>query len=427
MMSEADLLERHAERGTRRGAANVWARSQPEVAPPIVETATSWSFRLVLGVWLCAMIGAVVFATTRGSEVDTEDGSVAQGGDGELDGNDDDGLPLPILIEGMTLGNVFGPCTVDEGLVCDVDESMFSEFENFDPELGTSVPTIVIFGDEDSPFEGPVVGIETFDGGFRTWTLNLGQVEAAELVDQVTRDGDFWVLPEATGLVEIQRFEDSTDPLSSWQFDFSRAGLQPLRSEAGETATEWDWIVPLVRLADFGPTVEFATISLEPVDVLGRDAVEIVQPLLSDDGEIDGSRVSDTIWVDGDYAYRLTADWPTENAEVIDGLELVDRAEWERVVLDAWFDEGAESAAILATAAFFLVAAIMTLWFLFTRRWASIAIVLATGLGVWAFVSFPSATGVLVAGFGGLALASRVGRKPKTHAPAPPTQLNVGN
>lgn len=409
-----DMHERRAERGTHRGAANVWANAQPEVAPAS-EPAGSWMFRLVLGLWLCIAVGAVVLAGTRGSEVDTEDGGVAQAlGEESAQGAGDEDLPLPILIEGIDLYNVSGPCFVGDRLICDVDRPISTNFDGFDPELGTRTPTIVIFGEEQSPFTGPVVGIETFDGGFRTWTLNVDQDGANELVEQVTRLGDTWLLPESAGLVEVARFEDSTDPLNTWQFDFDddAATLQPLRAADGKTASEWEWIVPLVRIRDFGPTVDFAALSLQPVDVLGRDALQLHVPYLADNGEAEGTRVASTIWADGGYAYRLIGP-PNGDGRIVDQLVLVDRDEWESAVTDAYFDESAESLAILLVLAFTIVSGATILWFLFKRRWLSILIVLVALFAVYALLSFPSVGFGLLVGFGGLALAAFVGRKPK--------------
>ena len=439
-----DMHERRAERGTHRGAANVWTNAQPEVAPAS-EPAGSWMFRLVLGLWLCIAVGAVVLASTRGSEVDAEDGGVAQAQEEEL-GEDieDDDLPLPILIEGMTLNDVIAPCTIEGGLECDEDRSVFlgiapctiegglecdedrSVFlgsEDFDPELGVRTPTILIFGDQQSPFTGPVVGVETFDGGFRTWTLNVEEEEADELVSQIIRVDDTWQLPESTGLVEVERFEESTDPGPLWQLDFSGDGsatLQPLRAIEDEMANGWEWIVPLVRLADFGPTVDFAMVSLEPVEVLGIEGVAIVEPFLSNEGEVVGTRVASTVWADDSYAYRLIADSPLENDEAIDRLVLVNREAWEEALIDAWFDEGAEALGVLAALAFTVIAAFMILWFLYKRRWLSIVIVLVAMFAVYALLSFPSIGFGLLVGFGGLALAAFVGRKPQVDQPPPP-------
>lgn len=329
---------------------------------------------------------------------------------------EDDDLPLPILIEGMTLNDVIAPCTIEGGLECDEDRSVFLGSEDFDPELGVRTPTILIFGDQQSSFTGPVVGVETFDGGFRTWTLNVEEEEADELVSQIIRVDDTWQLPESTGLVEVERFEEPTDPGPLWQLDFSGDGsatLQPLRAIEDEMASGWEWIVPLVRLADFGPTIDFAMVSLEPVEVLGIEGVAIVEPFLSNEGEVVGTRVASTVWADDSYAYRLIADSPLENDEAIDRLVLVNREAWEEALIDAWFDEGAEALGVLAALAFTVIAAFMILWFLYKRRWLSILIVFVALFAVYALLSFPSVGFGLLVGFGGLALAAFVGRKPK--------------
>lgn len=368
----ADIHERRAERGTHRGAANVWANAQPHADPaPAPKPTSRWIFRLVIAAGLCAGLVAVALASTRESEVDAVDGDVARSQD-SVEAPQDDDLPLPILIDGVDLEDAIGPCVAEDGLVCEVDRQVSTNVVGLDPELGTETPTIVVFGEDDSPFAGPILGVENFDGGFRTWTLNVDQDEAAELVAQVMRVGDSWQLPESTGLVEVQRFEDSTDPLNTWQFDFANdvATLQALRAADGETANEWEWIVPLVRLRDFGPTVDFAMLTLEPVDVLGREAVQLNVPILSNTGEVDGTRVASTIWVEEGYAYRLSGP-PTGDASLASQLVLVEREEWERAVLDAYFDEEADLIALLGVLGVIVAAGATLLWLVLRRRSAS--------------------------------------------------------
>ena len=425
MTRGTDLLERRAERGTHRGSANVWANSRPSTKPA-VEPTGSWLFRLALGVWLCIGV-ALLLASDRGNEVDTQEAAVSQSSEDNAEVSDDD-LPLPILIDGFQLDDAITICAADGELVCD-EEATFDELGDFDPELGISTPTIVIFGDEAAPFTGPVVGVESFDGGFRTWTLNLDQQEANEIIAQVSRAGNAWGLPASTGLVEIERFEESTDPLNTWQLDFSsdtsRATLQPLRA-FGEPASEWDWIVPLVRNTDFGPTVDFATISLEPVDVLGREGLALVLPFLSDEGEVDGTLVSDIIWAEGQCTYRLNARGPdTDSAEIIDQLVLADRAEWTDLVLDARFDESAEAITMLVILVFLVVGAVLLAGFLVKRKWLSAVIVLgAAGFG-YSFISFPNVLGALLIGFGGLTLSLLAAKKAGANNPDLPTPADA--
>ena len=364
-MSSQDLLERRAERGSTRGAANVWTNAQPNSAID-APVESSRFLRLVLAAGVLAIGSIVVLSLRASSETVATEAAESAAATESTTAQPDDGLPLPILVDGAALIDTLPQC-LDFRLGCEVVDSQGTDF--LGNELGIDNRRTTIYADEDTPFSERVLGVENFDGGFRTWSLNTDDDTHGELVEQVTFEDGEWVLPVDSGLVEVARFDEYPEPLALWQFNFRdgarRILLQSLPSRFDQGATEWEWIVPLTSTQ---PDVDLRT--FEILDGKGV-VVEISQEQIAIENGLDPSELvpgQDLIWVDGDFVYRLNANGPELSDNDIDDiaerLTLVDRDVWLDAVDDTVFDEDQEALiifgvlgviALVALGALFLV------------------------------------------------------------------------
>ena len=357
-MTGQDLLQRRAERGSPRGAANVWTDAQIE-QPTHMRAEGSWVFRLVLAVGTIGVGAVAALSIASSSETATSDiAPPAAVSEGDPSPAEDD-LPLPIFVEGATLQDSLPAC-IDFLAGCvpiPLDDPGMEMPEN---EFGIRTLQTLVYADEDDPFSNRVLGIENFEGGFRTWSLNTDQETNDELVEQVVLEGGEWVLPLESGLVEVARFDGYPIPDGSWQFDFvdgeRSIGLQPLRARSGQSASEWQWIVPLVRSQ---PDVNLRT--LDVLDQVGV-VVQISQEAVFRENGFDPSEAAlleDLVWVDGDFVYRLTASGPelTDHRvdDVAERLTVVDRAIWLSAVDDTVVNENFEALIIVGVFAIAMV------------------------------------------------------------------------
>lgn len=384
-MSTNDLLERRAERGVARGAANVWADAQPTMTSQ--RTDRSWIFRAALFVWVVGIGLAAVLAVRDSNDIDTT--SEAPGGDPCP--TSDEPLPAPLLVEGMDLHRVTPPFDPNfDG--DDIFDDLFGR--SGEPEVfhfgERASDYSVIFADPDEPFVGPIIGLSLFDaGGFRPWSANLGDARLDDFTEQLEfKDGE-WTMPPSSGLVEVARF--SIDPYEQmkygWQFDFKNGNDRVIvQAETAPNdaaaANEWLWLARVVQEGESGPLVE-------EVEVLGQTGIRIRMASDREDDEI--------VWAAGGFVYRVTASTDIGNnstasaaSSEIAKLKVVDRSDWIFAVEDAHRPGIGEVISIVVAVAI-LLATIGSMLFFGMRRAAKAAGICAallvtafatTGLGI---------------------------------------------
>lgn len=342
-MSVHDLLEERAERGLPRGASTVWAGAHTATRTanpdPIRERraapahSAGW-FRLAVGLGAAALLFVVIARPGSGPSdpSDTVAPDVSRTGEVASQPHEVDGpLPDPILVEGMTLEQVGEP--FDPTACCEPD--VFDRFFGREPGVDT-VDThqegsqVQIFARPETPFDGPIVGIELLDGGgFRPWGANLGERPLEGFTDQLVRVDGSWAMDPTSGLAEVARFESRIDGWfeSGWQFDFADGPeTATVQAEPDPGGGEWVWVVRLLpRTGDGGPTVQLAAST-----VFGQPAIVV------NDGR---DEADDVIWTRGDLVYRFTTGRVEGNThfsasavDEIPRLRLADRAEWADAV-----------------------------------------------------------------------------------------------
>ncbi len=364
-MTLIELFEERADRGIPRGAVAVWAAAHEQLnnEPQPRPQGSVTGLRVALAFSAAALAMFVGIRITAFGPDDTQVTPIADEAE-----NTTEAKPAPILIDGMTLKAVMDPWTDSE-----------REATTFTTGGGASGDVIStgVYASASSGFSGPVVGIDTLEGGgFAPWSANLTAEELSSLTSEVVRDGDSWELPDDGVLVEVARFEDDSERFvtDGWQFDF-RSGPDGATLQAEEDSSVWVWLGRLLRFrsVDEGLTVA-------PIDVLGTDG------LIVDDN---------AVWEDDGFVYRLTANEiqgdtsfgrPVET--VIDRLEVVERAEWDTAIERAQQGSvwgGAEAVAALLG---------LVVWLLTAKKVADHNprhAVLAAGLGLvgvavwWAF------------------------------------------
>lgn len=360
-MSPNELLERRAQRGSHRGASQVWADVQSELHDEGNATARSKTgLRIALVLSAAALIAVAGLATLP---LGDSDSIVVPVTSDEAD--DVDPLPAPILIDGMELDRVNKPWNESS------DEApTFSRGST----AGDVVSTRVYAGGVDS-YDGPVVGVDTLSGGgVNLWSANLSVEELSELTGSIVRDGSTWRLPDEVELVEVAWFED--DPMDmlieGWQFDF-RDGAAEATLQAEPGSTNWIWLARALRHSsdEVANTPSSAT-------VLGNDGV-----VLNDE----------VLWVEDGFVYRLTASelvggtWELRPAEpVLDRLRVADRAEWESAVGNTGWLRSSSVVVTMSLLAFVAWAVAVAALALRNRKQA-LVLVVSIALGGLAFLA----------------------------------------
>ena len=242
-MSPIELLEQRAERGTPRGASEIWAGTQNALRSeqPSDSRASTTGLRVALALSAAALVVFAGLATDRfGTEVETITPATT---DESTTPTESVGEPAPILIEGMELVGVGEPWSPAE-----------RDGRIFTTGASPTIPSTRVYAMTSNPFAGPVVGIDSLEGGgFSPWSMNLTAAELSEATASVERAGDSWRLPHGGELVEVARFaEDSAYFLmENWQFDF-RNGSAGATLQAQPAESPWVWIARLLRNAEPG-------------------------------------------------------------------------------------------------------------------------------------------------------------------------------
>ncbi len=309
-MSPTELMEQRADRGTARGATEVWAGAQhtlrSEQSSDTRASKTGLRVALVLSAAALAL-----FAGLLAEPFGTEDSALLPVASEEATEADaEPSEPAPILIDGMTLTNVDEPWSESE-----------RETTTFTTDESPTIESTRVYADTSDPFAGPIVGIDTLiGGGFSPWSANLSVAELNSLTATVVREGQSWRLPDDNELNEVGEFSDDPENpvLNGWQLDF-RDGNDGAVLQAEQGATEWVWLSRLLR----NRSPEEA-LSVSPIKVLGEDGAIV-------DDEV--------LWESDGFVYRLTANellgdtsYSRPADAVIDQLQIVDRVEWESAV-----------------------------------------------------------------------------------------------
>ncbi len=387
-MKSSELLEGRADRGTARGAANVWASAQVDRPDPQPSFAP-WTTRIALLAWTAAVAVAGYFAVTTD---ETSDVLRAQPADVPIESADP--LPEALLVEGMELVRVFRPNHTGFDASDILEEQRISNLKSGDDLDNPPEDVTIVFADPDDQFNGPIVGLQLSNGGFRPWSANVDRSELDELLDQLVRIDGTWSMPEESGLVEVARISAAPDSAFEygWQYDF-KAGANEVTLQA-ETAPdpeeidEWLWLSRLVGEGDVGPVVS-------EVEVLGQTGIRLQLRGTGAEEPADGP-VDEVVWAADGFVYRMTVDVldgdrliSGEATAQLDRLRIVDRAGWVDAVNAA--DRQPESEVVIGIVAIGLLAAlaVLLLVLLIKREFmtaaflvAGMALLSAAGLGL---------------------------------------------
>lgn len=387
-MTPQDLLERRAERGRVRGAANVWADGQLHADSRAQLDGPRWAFRLALVAWAATMCIAALFGAGRSGEVDTAS-NTSDGQPVELA----EPLPDPILADGMNLQRVGRPWDPDFD-ASDIFGSSNPPDEGSINSFGTNTVGTghIVFASEDDAFSNVIFGLELFeDGGFQPWGVNLGDRTLREFTDQLVLAEGEWRIAESTGLVAVARFESGEWDLSDygWQFDFVDGAreitLQAETRPEGSQIDEWVWIS---RIANSRSGVE---ITITEIDVLGRSALRVAT---------EGRDSDQIVWVHNEFAYRLTASTlesdtytSTRASGELDRLRVVETDVWVNAVEEA--GRLRVSQGIALTIGLVLVAAVFVsiIFFALRQHWRGAAISCITLALLFFLIGFSPAGG----------------------------------
>ncbi len=313
---ERSLLEPRAERGTPRGAANVWANAQATRQTPSPNA--GWAFRLALAVFLIAIgtVGLVSLARDQDSDVATEPGV------NESEVLDSiEPLPAPLLINGFELESVGRPEDPD----FDADD-LFGPAPDTPTGVTNSVSEVIVYGNPDNPFENPVFGLRNFDGGdFVPFGANMDLATIEQLTGEFLDDERQLVRADVEGFTELARFE--TEGLAGarygWSFDFSsEQDAASLRAQTAPSLADFSiWL----RLASNLPIEEGFTAELRSVEVRGTTGVLV---------SYSNDEPDTLVWLEDDFVYQLTSVDPERASQIpvdeglIDQLIEIDRAQW---------------------------------------------------------------------------------------------------
>ncbi len=395
-MSNNDLLERRAQRGTTRGAANTWAAAQPQTAPASSGWRPDSRLWLRLALTLSVLIAGVVVLRALSSagptELDVADVS-EQDRDRDVATDRDPVLAVDhILVDGMDLKLVSRPF-----------DPYAKEFraESINPSgyFGQTTGSQV-FADPEDPFNNPIIGIDNLEGGgFRPWGANLGDTPLEEFTNQLSQENGAWILSADSGLVEVASFQDDLlDHLKfGWQFDFEQGSdTVTWQAEPHKGEGVWLWVARLLSPSEGAPT----ELRMTESPVVGQSAITIGG---------NGEYVS-VVWVHDDLVYRVTAGELRGNThygrsaeDSLPLLHLVDDQEWQQAVSRA--GRGSILSGVLVGLQVLLVLAwvLSGIYFLLTKEYrllaglAPLVVVIWVAFGPSGWLTVPLALSLLAA------------------------------
>ncbi len=311
-----ELLERRAERGEPRGAANIWADTQTPTPNPGGPRG-AWVFRLALATILIAA-GIAVFGALGN---DRPASTATQ----PADDASENPLPAPLLIDGTPL-EFFGRTT---------------------PTWQLDDWGAVAFSTDPSSFSAPMIGITRSGGVERRWSANIeSQQQLDELWSEVVPLGNFnWdVVPGSQVIVASWGRASISETFEQyWSFDFGDLSL--LVTPVDETL--WRYFLPdnnpietpaepaLLSFLVNDVSAEFANLAITEidVDVVGRSGYLIDQSTTDLGGlGVDEAARNFVIWADGEFVYQLAS---TDIEASLADLQLVDREAWTTAIDEA--------------------------------------------------------------------------------------------
>lgn len=310
-----DLLERRAERGTPRGAANVWANAQ--TPPPPIPEGTNWAFRMALAGFIGLLtLGLIAISRPASDELDTVNDPTQQEQPAPTSTTSSEPLPASLGIDGMEFSSVSRPEHPD----FDADD-LFGAGVPFDrPAQFDSVVRNIFYADPAAPFEGPIFAFVVFeDGEFVPLAANMSAEEVATMTERVVVSGGTPTLPNS-GLEVVADFDSRTFDSGEfrWGFNFtSEEELVDLRAQTSpdDQVTVWHWLAELLPTAG-----EDERASLDGVEVLDHSGVRVDYST--------GTR-NEVLWVDGDFAYLLQSATSEHLAtDFAPRVQAIDRVEW---------------------------------------------------------------------------------------------------
>ena len=383
-----DLLERRAERGEPRGAANIWAEAQTPIAEPLASGPNPgvWIFRAAVAISILVAGFFLLNGLSDGASSTATD-EVPRAADSNVSpGDQDEPLPLPLLVDGMSLDHVTPP--INERF--DADEL----FEPVSSSISRATFGVdeasrrIVFANPDDPLNDPIMVIDAFaEGGFRPVVVNIDESERQQLIDSASRTGDAWSIGTETGLVSVADFEWEAFILLDlgWQFDFSsgsdRVTLQALAIADNPSLQEWAWLALLLR--------DDVSTELTETSVLDQPGV-----LLTETFE---ERIDDEIfWADGNFAYRLSASTlvgdtlePSPVALAAERLVAVEQDVWVTAVLDTVQFGSIEGPFFLIALIAIAVALACIIYLLMKRRFKLVAVVALAAIALIAIGALP--------------------------------------
>ena len=314
-----DLLERRAERGQARGAANVWANAQMPAEQP-EHPKGSWFFRFAVAALVVVAGNAALLALAGGSTIDTAGqltDATQQASEADVpDIRDFEPLPAPYLFDGQEL------VTKSQPSVPGADERNVFVVES-DPVI-PSDEELVVFAESPTAFDGPIFVLGPERGnGVDVAGVNMSSEERTAIGDLLVRVDSQWTLPPESGLVEVARFT-SADFLTSatWAFSFGvlrdTEGNQPVEPhQAFLVARPMENPTPWNAIAEIATRNETTSIEQIRPDTLDGTVLEVTTQTGSNDR---------AVWTDDEFVYVL------DEAAALRDLRIADRQEW----IDAW-------------------------------------------------------------------------------------------
>lgn len=383
-----DLLERRAERGEPRGAANIWADAQTPIAGPLASGPNPgvWIFRAAVAISIL-VAGFFLLNGLSNGDSSTATDEVPRAADSNVSpGDQDEPLPLPLLVDGMSLDHVTPPINerfdadeLFEPVSSSISRATFGEDE---------ASRRIVFANPDDPLNDPIMVIDAFaEGGFRPVVVNIDESERQQLIDSASRTGDAWSIGTETGLVSVADFEWEAFILLDlgWQFDFSsgsdRVTLQALAIADNPSLQEWAWLALLLR--------DDVSTELTETSVLDQPGVLLTETF--------DERVSEQLfWTDGDFAYRLSADTivgdtaePTPVAPAAERLIAVDQDVWVAAVLNSVQFGSIEGPFFLVALISIAIALACIVYLLVKRRFKLVAVVALMAFVLVALAALP--------------------------------------
>ncbi len=301
-----DLLERRADRGTPRGAAQVWTEAHRTASAGAGGGAdqrrSRAPFRLIL-VGLIVSIGAVLIIGLSGlgewsiqqpDRIDQADRDQGDDRDDQDDGSEQGSDPRPpsLRIEGFDRTEVSGPPPL-------VAPTVVDPIEHF------------IYASSTDPWSESIVGVEQLSDGYRVWGVNL-DLPLVDYAELVTRTPSGWELEPN----ELQaRVGTTTDRMfGSWQFTFVDGDEQAVllaTPHSGNDPVDGLWS----HLAWAATSEPRPSIDVSRTTAVGEPALVF---------EFGGGQYDELVWADGDFTYWLRS-WEGASGPPTEASLLADR------------------------------------------------------------------------------------------------------